>query len=194
LLKKTDIGIIIDGDLTQISIMEFNIDKSIEILERTPFVLETMLKGLSEEWVKNNEGNETWSPYDVLGHLIHGEKTDWIPRMEIILSDNADRPFEPFDRFAQFKASEGKTLEDLLSEFKGLRKQNLEKLRLKRLSAKDHTRRGVHPALGLVTLSQLLATWVVHDLNHLSQISRVMAKQYDSEVGPWKAYLGILNE
>ncbi len=172
--------------------MQFNLNKSLEILERTPLVLETMLNGLSEEWIKNNEGYETWSPYDILGHLIYGEKTDWIPRMEIILSGKADNTFEPFDRFAQFTESNGKTFKQLLDEFKTLRKLNIERLRSKNLTQDDFVRKGKHPALGQVTLSQLLSTWVVHDLNHISQISRVMAKQYKTEVGPWEEYLRIL--
>ena len=173
--------------------MEFNLNRSIEILERTPLVLETMLSGLSEEWIKNNEGPESWSPYDILGHFIHGEKTDWIPRMEIILSDNKEKFFEPFDRFAQINDSNEKNYPELLNEFKLLRKQNLEILRSKNLTAIDLIQTGVHPAFGVVTLAQLISTWVVHDLNHISQISRVMAKQYITEVGPWKEYLRILS-
>ena len=172
--------------------MQFNLNKSLEILERTPLVLEAMLNGLCEEWIINNEGHETWSPYDVLGHLIHGEKTDWIPRMEIILSQKADSAFEPFDRFAQFAEGTDKTLNQLLEEFITLRKLNIERLRSKNLSQHDFVLKGKHPVFGQVTLSQLLSTWVVHDLNHISQISRVMAKQYKTEVGPWKEYLGIL--
>ncbi len=172
--------------------MQFNINKSLEILERTPLVLETMLNGLSDEWIKNNEGPETWSPFDILGHLVHGEKTDWIPRMEIILADITDKSFVPFDRFAQFNESKGKTMKQLLDEFRALRKQNVERLRSKNLRQDDFARGGIHPAFGPVTLLQLLSTWVVHDLNHISQISRVMAKQYKGEVGPWVEYLGIL--
>lgn len=170
----------------------FRIDKSIEILERTPLVLNVLLNGLSEEWIIHNEGDETWSPYDVIGHLIHGEKTDWIPRMEIILSAKADKTFESFDRFAQFEASKGKTLTELLHEFKALRNKNIGVLRANALTKQQLTTTGNHPALGQVTLQQLLATWVVHDLNHIAQISRVMAKQYKAEVGPWHEYLGIL--
>ena len=172
--------------------MEFDLNKSIEILERTPHVLETLLSGLSDEWINNNEGPETWSPYDVVGHLIHGEKTDWVPRMEIILSDKVDKSFEPFDRFVQFTESKGKTLRQLLDEFKFIRKQNLDWLRSRNLTSTVWELEGKHPAFGKVTLQQLLATWVVHDLNHISQICRVMAKQYKAEVGPWTEYLGIL--
>jgi len=172
--------------------MQFSLTKSIEILERTPRVLEAMLTDLSQGWIINNEGPETWSPYDVLGHLIHGEKTDWVPRMEIILSQKGDCAFVPFDRFAQFEESKGKTMNQLLDEFKTLRKINVEKLRSKNLSEIDLTLEGKHPAFGAVTLHQLLSTWVVHDLNHISQIARVMAKQYTTDVGPWYEYLGIL--
>jgi hypothetical protein len=173
--------------------MEFEINRSIEVLERTPAVIEEMLKGLSPDWVMNNEGPDTWSPYDVVGHLIHGEKTDWVPRMEIILSDKSDKKFEPFDRFAQFRNSEGKSLLALIDEFKALRKESLEILKSKKLRELDLDKTGIHPAFGVVTLRQLLSTWVVHDLNHIAQITRAMAKQYKQETGSWQAYLPILN-
>ncbi len=172
--------------------MQFNLDQSIEILGQTPLVLENLLIGLSEEWIQNNEGAETWSPYNIVGHLVHGEKTDWIPRAVIILSPNADKSFDLFDRFAQFRESEGKTLKQLLDEFKILRKQNIQHLRSMEITEADLEKVGKHPAFGAVTLKQLIATWMVHDLNHISQICRVMAKQYKDEVGPWSAYLGIL--
>jgi uncharacterized damage-inducible protein DinB len=173
--------------------MNFSLSKSIEILERTPNVLIMMLQGLSPEWTSNNEGAETWSVFDVLGHLIEGEKTDWISRMNIILSDEPDKTFKPFDRFAQIEESKGKSLTELLSEFKSLRQHNIEHLKLKQLTDDDLLRTGIHPAFGEVTLSQLLSTWTVHDLNHIAQISRIMAKQYKSAVGPWIEYLRILN-
>jgi hypothetical protein len=173
--------------------MKFDLNRSLELLERTPIILETMLAGLSEEWIHSNEGPDTWSPYDILGHLIHGEKTDWIPRMELILSDNAEKTFEPFDRFAQFKASKGKTLQQLLDEFKKLRKRNIQQLLSKGLTEGDLEQHGLHPVFKQVSLRQLLSTWVVHDLNHIAQIARVMAKQYKTAVGPWKAYLKIVN-
>ncbi len=172
--------------------MTFSLAHSLEFLERTPLLLHHLLDGLSEEWTHTNEGPDTWSAYDVVGHLIHGEKTDWIPRMEIILAQKPNSEFEPFDRFAQFNASKGKTLAQLLAEFKALRTHNLAQLRSKNLREKDFALLGKHPALGPASLAQLIATWVVHDLNHLSQISRIMAKQYTKEVGPWYAYLGIL--
>jgi hypothetical protein len=171
--------------------MKFDINKSIEVLERTPLVIEQMLKGISEEWIMNNEGGKTWSPYDVVGHLVHGEKTDWLVRTEVILLDG-DKKFSPFDRFAQFNESKGKSLQMLLDEFKVLRKKNIVKLRLKKIDSFDLLKKGIHPAFGNVTLKQLLATWAVHDLNHIAQIARVMAKQYKTEVGPWVEYLPVL--
>ncbi|MEO6455441.1 MAG: DinB family protein [Ginsengibacter sp.] len=172
--------------------MNFTLEKSIEILERTPDVLNTMLQNISAEWTSNNEGGQTWSVYDIIGHLVHGERTDWIPRAEIILSENHDKTFEPFDRYAQLEQSKGKALEQLLAEFKTLRKSNIEYLRSKKLTQKNLEEKGIHPALGEVTLLQLLSTWIVHDLNHIAQIFRVMAKQYKAEVGPWIEYLRIL--
>jgi hypothetical protein len=172
--------------------MKFTVEKSLEILERTPNVLITMLQGISADWTSANEGGETWSVYDILGHYIHGEKTDWVPRTDIILSENSDKKFKPFDRFAQFEDSKGKTLSQLLIEFKILRERNIEHLRSKKLTDKNLEEKGIHPAFGEVTLSQLLSTWVVHDLNHIAQISRVMAKQYKTEVGPWTPYVSIL--
>ena len=173
--------------------MKFSLEKSLEILSRTPDVLEKLLQDLPKDWSHKNEGPGTWSAFDVIGHLIHGEKTDWIPRMNLILSDNPDRTFEPYDRFAQKKLSKGKTLEDLLSEFKTLREINIGYLKSVKLTKQDLNKKGIHPALGEVSLSELIACWTVHDLNHLSQISRTLAHQYETEVGPWKAFLGILN-
>jgi hypothetical protein len=175
--------------LEKLKKMQFNLDKTLEILERTPS-LEAMLHGLSGEWTNNNEGPQTWSPFDVVEHLVHGEKTDWIPRMEIVLSDGANKSFEPFDRFAQFRESEGKTLHELLEEFKRLRKQNVERLRSRNLTPADYSKKGIHPDFGEVTLSQLLATWTVHDLNHIGQIVRVMANQYKIEVGRGRCIWG----
>lgn len=173
--------------------MKFQLDKSIEILNRTPAVLEHLLTGLSRDWYSHNEGENTWSPYDVIGHLIHGEKTDWLVRSEIILSKAADKTFIPFDRFAQMSTSKEKSLEALLQEFRELREANLTKLEALKIGEEDLSNTGIHPELGEVSLQQLLASWVVHDLGHIAQISRVMAKQYTQEVGPWIAYLGILN-
>jgi len=172
--------------------MNFSLAKSIEILERTPDVIITMLQNISSDWISNNEGGETWSVYDIVGHLIHAEKTDWIARMEIILSDKPDKTFEPFDRFAQFENCKGKSLSQLLDTFKAVRKMNIEHLLSKKLTNENMEEKGFHPSLGEVSLSQLLATWTVHDLNHIAQISRVMAKQYKAEVGAWEAYLKIL--
>lgn len=172
--------------------MNFTLEKSIEILERTPSVLHIMLQDISVDWTANNEGEDTWSVYDIIGHLIHGEKTDWMPGTEIILSQNSNKTFKPFNRFAQFEESKGKTLTQLLDEFSMSRQKNIERLRSKNITNRDLAQSGIHPAFGEVTLSQLLATWAVHDLNHIAQIARVMAKQYNSEVGPWVEYLRIL--
>ncbi|HET6225794.1 MAG TPA: DinB family protein [Bacteroidia bacterium] len=172
--------------------MHFDLSKSIEILKRTPIVIEPLLEGLHDDWVKNNEGPETWSPFDIVGHLIHGEKTDWLIRTDIILSNSADKTFEPFDRFAQFEASKGKTLKELLTTFKHLREKNISDLLQHHISTTDLHKKGIHPAFGEVSLAQLLASWVVHDLGHIGQITRVMAKQYTDAVGPWKEYLPVL--
>ncbi|MDF1695454.1 MAG: DinB family protein [Saprospiraceae bacterium] len=173
--------------------MKFDLQKSIEILERTPDTLATLLDGLSDDWLHNNEGKDTWSPYTIIGHLIHGEKTDWPVRAKIILSNSENKTFEPFDRFAQLNATTT-SIQDLLDEFKSLRKKNLEYLTSLTLEDIDYIKKGIHPELGEANLKQLLSTWVVHDLGHIAQITRVMAKQYKEEVGPWKAYLGILKK
>lgn len=174
--------------------MIFSIKKSIEILSKTPETLTTMLDGLSDEWLLSNEGEHTWSPYDIIGHLVHGEKTDWIVRTKVILSSEEHKTFEPFDRFAQENDSKGKSIQELLDEFSKLRSQNLNELKTLQISESDFIKKGMHPELGEVSLQQLLATWTVHDLGHIAQIARVMAKQYSTEVGPWNAYLGILKK
>ena len=171
---------------------EFNLAEAVAVLTRTPTILNALLRELPNTWVRCNEGKDTWSAFDIVGHLIVGERTDWMPRLRIILENGEARTFEPFDRFAQVKESQGKSLEQLLDEFARLRKENLAALQTLNLQPEDLTRRGKHPALGVVTLSQLLATWVVHDLTHLHQLTRVMAHQYHDAVGPWKAYLGVL--
>ncbi|MBI2427390.1 MAG: DinB family protein [Ignavibacteriales bacterium] len=172
--------------------MEFSISKSIAILERTPSVLRSLLQDLPNDWTMHNEGGETWSPYDIVGHYIHGEKTDWIPRMQIILSNAGNKTFEPFDRFAQFTESKGKTLTRLLDEFASLREKNIEIFRSAQITDEMLKRTGAHPTFGTVTLQQLLATWVAHDLNHIWQIAQVMAVQYKEHTGPWVEFLGIL--
>ncbi len=171
---------------------EFNLTDTIALLSRTPAAVNALLCGLPVMWARNNEGADTWSAFDVVGHLIHGERTDWMPRVRFILANGEARPFEPFDRFAHTRENEGKSLEEILNEFGSLRAENLTALRLLNLQKEDMARQGRHPALGTVTLGQLLATWAVHDLNHLHQISRVMAHQYREAVGPWSAYLGVL--
>ena len=171
--------------------MKLNIIKALEILQQTPNTLISLLNDLSKEWILANEGEKTWSSYDVIGHLIHGEKTDWIPRLNIILL-NEDKNFIPFDRFAQFENSKGKTIHELLFEFKKLRIQNIKYLESLKLSEEQLKLTGIHPEFGSITVRELLATWVTHDLGHIAQISRVLAKQYAAEVGPWKAYVSIL--
>lgn len=171
----------------------FDLAEAGQFLSRTPTVLRTWLAGLPEPWPTLDDGAETWSPFDVVGHLIHGEKTDWIPRVEHILHGDPTVPFEPFDRSAMFEASRGKSLADLLEEFERLRSENLARLVACEIAEEDLDRPGLHPALGAVDLRQLLASWVVHDLGHLAQIARVMARQYREEVGPWRAYLTVLD-
>lgn len=174
--------------------MEFELEHAKEILGRTPATLNAMLRGVSEVWLVANEGAETWGPYDVVGHLIHGEETDWIPRARIILEHGEARAFEPFDRVWMFEKSKGKSIAELLDEFAKLRKQSLNELSAMNLTPELLEKRGKHPELGVVTMKQLLAAWVVHDLGHVRQIVRVMAKQYSDAVGPWRAYLSILDE
>lgn len=169
-------------------------DEAAAILARTPATLDALLRGLPDGWIAANEGDDTFSPFDVVGHLIHGERVDWVPRARIILEHGDARAFDPFDRFAQFAASEGHTLADLLDEFARLRQQSLRELEALRLTPADLDRSGRHPAFGVVTLRQLLATWVVHDLDHIVQISRVLARQYSDEVGPWRAYLRVIRD
>jgi len=172
--------------------MDFVLADGISILARTPATLRAMLGGLSPVWTDATEGPDSWSPYDILGHLNHGERTDWIPRARIILAQGAVLRFEPYDRFAQFRESEGKSMADLLSEFEVLRAGNLATLAEWGLDADHLALEGEHPAFGRVTLRQLLATWVAHDLGHIAQAARVMAKQYRGAVGPWRAYLPIM--
>lgn len=173
--------------------MHFDLTEALPILERTPATLRAMLTGLPEEWTIADEGPDTWSAFDIVGHLIHGERTDWIARTERIMRDGDRVAFEPFDREAMFRQSVGRSLEELLDSFATLRAANLVTLRSLRLASSDFARRGRHPALGAVTLGQLLATWVVHDLGHVAQISRVMAKRYRDTVGPWREYLPVLD-
>ena len=173
--------------------MAFVLDEALAVLERSPAILRAWLDGLPEAWVRTNEGPDTWSPYDVVGHLIHGEETDWVPRTLIILREGESRPFEPFDRFAFAEQSEGKSLHQLLDDFEELRRRNLHTIRDLKLTDRHLALHGVHPDFGRVTLRELLATWVAHDLSHLAQIARVMARRYDAAVGPWKRYLGVLS-
>jgi len=173
--------------------VNFDLARSIEVLQRSPATLRALLEGLGPSWVRATEGPETFSPFDVVGHLIDGEETDWIPRARIILEDGEQRPFEPFDRVAMFEKSKGKPLRELLATFELLRIENLQTLDEMNLTPELLTKRGTHPELGIVTLRQLLSAWVVHDLGHVGQIVRVMSKQYRDAVGPWQAYLPILS-
>jgi hypothetical protein len=172
--------------------MNFNLTTGVAVLERTPPTLRAMLAGLPPAWIDATEGPETWSPYVIVGHLIHGERTDWIPRAQIILAQGEERRFTPYDRFAQFRESAGKSLVDLLDEFASLREENLITLRAWQLTDAQLDLTGEHPEFGSVTLRQLLATWVAHDLGHIAQTARVMAKQYREAIGPWRAYLPIV--
>lgn len=173
--------------------MKFELSTGIAVLERTPTTLRVMLAGLPAAWTDATEGPETWSPFDIVGHLLHGERTDWIPRIRRILDQGPERRFAPFDRFAQFHESRGKSLTELLYAFAQARAENLEILRALPLTDAELQLEGEHPAFGTVTLRQLLSTWVAHDLGHLAQIARVMAKQYRDEVGPWRAYLSVMD-
>jgi DinB superfamily len=172
--------------------MEHNLQTSTALLARTPAALNALLRDLPETWTLRNEGENTWSVFDVIGHLIHGERTDWMARARIILQFGDTRPFDRFDRFAQQRESQGKSLSQLLDEFAHLRSKNLDDLRAMNLQSESLRKRGQHPALGTVTLSELLATWAAHDLTHLHQISRIMAYQYRESVGPWIKFLGVL--
>jgi hypothetical protein len=169
-----------------------DIPQTMAVLARTPAVLDALLRDMPDVWTLANEGEHTWTPYDIVGHLAHGERTDWMPRAKRILEFGETRAFDPFDREAQFRESKGKSLGQLLDEFAQLRAENLKELRALNLKPEDLARRGRHPSLGTVTLSQLLATWAAHDLTHLHQLSRVMAHQYGDAVGPWSKYLGVL--
>lgn len=174
--------------------MDFDLDLSIDVLERTPATLQTLLGGLAEPWVRGAEGPETFSPFDVVGHLIDGEETDWMPRARIILAGGEDPRFEPYDRFRHRARNVGRSLESLLQEFARLRADNLRLLRDWRLTPAHLDLPGVHPTLGPVTLRELLAAWVVHDLGHVAQVARVMAKQYVDAVGPWVPFMPVLTD
>jgi hypothetical protein len=173
--------------------MEFDVAQGIAVLERTPGMLHAMLHDLDAAWLDATEGPETWSPYVILGHLVHGERANWIPRARFILSQSTSRRLPPYDRLAHFRESQGKSLSGLLDEFGRLRAENLATLAAWRLTDAELALDGEHPEFGTVTLRQLLATWVVHDLGHMAQTARVMAKQYRDAIGPWRAYLPIVD-
>jgi hypothetical protein len=173
--------------------MEQSLERTMAVLERTPGVMDSMLRGLPEEWTRSNEGEGTWSAFDIVVHLIHCEHDDWVPRARTILeSDGEAREFPPFDRFGEIRESQAMRLDDVLEKFAALRGESLRTVRAWGLGPKELAMRGKHPALGEVTLAQLMATWVAHDLNHLHQMSRVMAHQYHEAVGPWSKYLGVM--
>lgn len=173
--------------------MSIDLREVLAVLERTPGAVSALLRDLPEAWITCDEGPDTFSPFDNVGHLIHGERTDWRARAEIILAQGPDRTFEPYDRFAQKRESKGRTMSDLLDEFASLRARNLEIVEAWHLTSEQLELTGEHPALGTVTLQQLLAAWVVHDLGHVAQISRVMAKRYRDAIGPWRQYLPIVD-
>ena len=172
--------------------MDFRLDDALALLARTPAALDALLRGLPEAWVRTTEGPGTWSAYDVVGHLVHAEEDDWMPRVHVLLDHGQAQPFAPFDRFGMFEKAQGRTLADLLDAFAARRAESLDVLRSLALGPDALARCGTHPAFGSVTLGQLIATWAVHDLGHLAQIARVLAHPYDAAVGPWKAYLSIL--
>lgn len=172
--------------------MEYKLEETVALLARTPPVLDALLRGLPEIWTRGTEGAGSWSPFDVMAHLIHAEREDWIPRARVILDFGETKAFEPFDREGNFRDCQKKTPDQLLDEFARLRAESLQQLGAMRLDPRDLEKRGRHPALGAVTLSQLLATWGAHDLTHLHQISRVMAEQYREAVGPWSKFLGVM--
>ena len=172
--------------------MNFNLSETVDILKRTPEALSALLRSTSESWHAIDEGPDTWSAFDIVGHLIFGEETDWVPRARIILEHGEDRPFESFDRFAQFRLYADVSLDERLDRFAELRQTNLETVGSWHLTELQLARPGRHPELGRVSLQQLLAAWAVHDLNHIAQISRVMAQRYTQDVGAWRAYLGVL--
>ena len=174
--------------------MRFELESARQVLRRTPATLTSLVRDLPEPWVRQDEGAGTWAVFDVVGHLIHGDRTDWIPRARVILEHGTSRAFEPFDRLAQFQASRGKSLNELLDEFSTVRARSLDELDQLRLGPEQLAKEGRHPEFGVVTLGQLLSTWVAHDLDHLAQVARVMAKCYAEEVGPWRAYLRVLGQ
>lgn len=171
---------------------QFNLSEATALLTRTPTVLDALLRGLPDIWVRRSEGEGTWNAFDIVGHLAFTERTDWMTRLRLVLESGEGRPFDPLDRFAQSKANQDKSLEQLLDNFAHLREENLASLGAVNLQPEDLARRGMHPVFGSVTLSELLATWAVHDLTHLHQLSRVIAHQYRDAVGPWSDYLGVL--
>lgn len=173
--------------------MEFALEDAIPMLESTPATLKAWLGGLPDQWTASSGDEGDWQPFDIVGHLIHADQTDWIPRAKVILAQGEDRNFPPFDRLGQFEKTKGKTLAELLEEFAVIRKECIDELNSWKLTSDQLELKGAHPEFGEVTLGQLLSTWVVHDLTHIRQIATAMAKRYETAVGPWKSYLSILN-
>jgi hypothetical protein len=174
--------------------MNFDLDLAVSVLSRTPATLDAWLRDQPEEWTHRNEGPDTWSPFDVVGHLVQGERADWIPRARILLEHGEAQPFKHFDREAMFRAARGKTINQVLDEFAEARARSLRDLAALELTSADLARTGRHPSLGTVTLEHLLSTWTVHDLGHVRQIARTMAKQWREAIGPWSAFLPVVNE
>jgi hypothetical protein len=168
-------------------------EEAVEILECTPRTLRSLLSGLSEDWIFSDEGESTWSPFDIIGHLIEADKFNWMPRIEMIISKGQSEIFPPFDRFSQLRQNSKKSPDQLFYEFSEIRQQNLEKLKSIITNGTSLEQTGVHPEFGVVRLRELLSTWTVHDLSHIAQITRVMANRYKEDVGPWKTYLRIMN-
>ena len=173
--------------------MQLNITDATRILTNTPSTLRCQLANLDERWVTANYGPDTFSPFDVIGHLIHGEQHDWITRLKTILDHGTNKPFDPFDRYAMYEESTGKSIQNLLDEFEDARRTNLKTLDSLNLTDDDLAKQGTHPALGTVTAAQLIATWAVHDLNHIHQIAKCMARQYRDQIGPWREYITFID-
>lgn len=173
--------------------MNFSVNSAVEILSQTPSTISSLLGGLSSEWTRGTDNRDDWSPYDVVGHLIHSDETNWIPRAKVILANGSDRSFVDFDRFGQFEKARGRILSELLLEFSRVRTLSIETLNSWDLTPEKLSLTGIHPEFGEVTLEQLLSTWVVHDLGHIKQMVTYLARRYSEDVGPWKKYLSILN-
>ena len=174
--------------------MKFEVEHALQILSRTPATVRALVSGLGDEWTKPNEGADTFSVFDVVGHLVDGEETDWIARAQIILVEGDNGTFDPYDRFRHYERNRGRSIESLIDELEQLRTRNLDLVKAWNLDDHKLALTARHPLLGMVTMRQLLSAWVVHDLGHIAQISRVMAKQYRDEIGPWAPYLPVVTD